>query len=177
MAWQVSVGIRMDYRLLYGFLPPGSFPPWQNRGIPYWSGPCLHPSSSAKSFTVHIPRNALKIAGIAFGVGVLLFVLVWFTGRDKLPRRPGRTDPQETAQVEPLPEPLAAAAGSSDMPDAKPAPVEEEAPKLVETPPPPPAPVAGPGRTAPRRLPRATASRCRLPASRHRRPIPAALRR
>ena len=40
-------------------------------------------SSSAKSFTVHIPRNALKIAGIAFGVGVLLFVLVWLTGRDK----------------------------------------------------------------------------------------------
>ncbi|MFB3130261.1 MAG: energy transducer TonB, partial [Lysobacteraceae bacterium] len=39
-------------------------------------------SSSAKSFTVHIPRNALKIAGIAFGVGVLLFVLVWLTGRD-----------------------------------------------------------------------------------------------
>lgn len=40
-------------------------------------------SSSAKSFTLHIPRNALKIAGIAFGVGILLFVLVWLTGRDK----------------------------------------------------------------------------------------------
>lgn len=97
-------------------------------------------SSSAKSFTVHIPRNALKIAGIAFGVGVLLFVLVWLTGRDKEFFRadPAAQTPQETAQVEPLPEPLAAAAGSSDMPDAKPAPVEEEAPKLVETAPPPP---------------------------------------
>ncbi|CRD53125.1 energy transducer TonB [Stenotrophomonas indicatrix] len=114
--------------------------------------------SPAKSFTVHIPRNALKIAGIAFGVGILLFVLVWLTGRDKEFFRadPAAQTPQETAQVEPLPEPLAAAAGSSDMPDAKPAPVpdEEDAPKLVETaPPPPPAAVepapAAPGTAAP----------------------------
>ena len=114
--------------------------------------------SPAKSFTVHIPRNALKIAGIAFGVGILLFVLVWLTGRDKEFFRadPAAQTPQETAQVEPLPEPLAAAAGSSDMPDAKPAPVpdEEDAPKLVETaPPPPPATVepapAAPGTAAP----------------------------
>ncbi|MGE6333548.1 TonB family protein [Stenotrophomonas sp. NPDC077659] len=99
-------------------------------------------SSPAKSFTVHIPRNALKIAGIAFGVGVLLFVVVWLTGRDKEFFRaddPATQTPQETAQVEPLPEPLPAAAGSSDMPDAKPAPVQEEAPKLLETAPPPPA--------------------------------------
>ena len=113
--------------------------------------------SPAKSFTVHIPRNALKIAGIAFGVGILLFVLVWLTGRDKQFFRadPAAQTPQETAQVEPLPEPLAAAAGSSDMPDAKPAPVpdEEDAPKLVETAPPPPATVeptpAAPGTAAP----------------------------
>lgn len=109
-------------------------------------------SSSAKSFTVHIPRNALKIAGIAFGVGILLFVVVWLTGRDKQFFRadPATQTPQETAQVEPLPEPLAAAAGSSDMPDAKPAPVaEEEAPKLVETAPPPPPAAAEPAATGP----------------------------
>ncbi len=113
-------------------------------------------SSPAKSFTVHIPRNALKIAGIAFGVGVLLFVVVWLTGRDKEFFRaddPATQTPQETAQVEPLPEPLPAAAGSSDMPDAKPAPVQEEAPKLVETAPPPPASTepapAAPGSTTP----------------------------
>ena len=113
-------------------------------------------SSPAKSFTVHIPRNALKIAGIAFGVGVLLFVVVWLTGRDKEFFRaddPATQTPQETAQVEPLPEPLPAAAGSSDMPDAKPAPVQEEAPKPVETAPPPPASTeaapAAPGSTAP----------------------------
>ncbi|KAA9000788.1 energy transducer TonB [Stenotrophomonas cyclobalanopsidis] len=113
-------------------------------------------SSPAKSLTVHIPRNALKIAGIAFGVGVLLFVVVWLTGRDKEFFRaddPATQTPQETAQVEPLPEPLPAAAGSSDMPDAKPAPVQEDAPKLVETAPPPPASIepapAAPGGAAP----------------------------
>lgn len=113
-------------------------------------------SSPAKSFTVHIPRNALKIAGIAFGVGVLLFVVVWLTGRDKEFFRaddPATQTPQETAQVEPLPEPLPAAAGSSDMPDAKPAPVQEEAPKLVETALPPPASTeaapAAPGNATP----------------------------
>ncbi|MDH0172713.1 TonB family protein [Stenotrophomonas sp. GD04145] len=108
-------------------------------------------SSSAKSFTVHIPRNALKIAGIAFGVGVLLFVVVWLTGRDKEFFRadPAAQTPQETAQVEPLPEPLPAAAGSSDMPDAKPAPAPEDAPKLVETAPPPPPATTEPVPAAP----------------------------
>jgi protein TonB len=112
-------------------------------------------SSSAKSFTVHIPRNALKIAGIAFGVGVLLFVVVWLTGRDKEFFRadPAAQTPQETAQVEPLPEPLPAAAGSSDMPDAKPAPAPEDAPKLVETAPPPPPAMAEPAPTAPGTVP------------------------
>ena len=124
-------------------------------------------SSSAKSFTVHIPRNALKIAGIAFGAGVLLFVLVWLTGRDKEFFRadPAAQTPQETAQVEPLPEPLAAAAGSSDMPDAKPAPVEDDAPKLVETAPPPPAPIAepAPAPAAPAPAPAATGNSQPMP--------------
>ncbi len=100
-------------------------------------------SSSAKSFTVHIPRNALKIAGIAFGVGVLLFVLVWLTGRDKEFFRadPAAQTPQETAEIEPCRNrwPLPPVPATCPMP---PAPVEEEAPKLVETAPPPPAPLA-----------------------------------
>ncbi|WP_303635944.1 MULTISPECIES: energy transducer TonB [Stenotrophomonas] len=123
-------------------------------------------SSSAKSFTVHIPRNALKIAGIAFGVGILLFVLVWLTGRDKEFFRadPAVQTPQETAQVEPLPEPLAAAAGSSDMPDAKPAPIaEEDAPKLVETAPPPPPAIAEPAPAAPGSPAAATANAQPMP--------------
>ncbi|WMJ69659.1 energy transducer TonB [Stenotrophomonas sp. 24(2023)] len=98
-------------------------------------------SPSGKSFVLHIPRNSLKIAGIAFGVGVLLFVLVWLAGRrdnEFLQADPAAQTPQQGAEVAPLPEPLPAAAGSSDMPDAKPAPPPEEAPKLVETAPAPP---------------------------------------
>ncbi len=96
-------------------------------------------SSSGKPFTLEIPRNALKIAGIAFCGGVLLFVVVWLSGRDKgfYQADPATRTPQQVAEVEPLPEPLAAAAGSSDMPEARPVPTEE-APKLVEATPPPP---------------------------------------
>jgi len=97
-------------------------------------------SSSGKSFTLEIPRNALKIAGIAFCAGLLLFMLVWLAGRDKgfYQADPAARTPQQVAEVEPLPEPLAAAGGSSDMPEARPAPPAEETPKLVETAPPPP---------------------------------------
>ncbi|WP_421567431.1 TonB family protein [Stenotrophomonas sp. PD6] len=101
-------------------------------------------SSSGKNITFHLPRRSLKIAGIAFGVGVLLFLVVWLSNRnsDFYKAGPAQT-PQQVAEVEPLPEPLAAAAGSSDMPDAKAPPADEEKPQLVETaPPPPPAPTA-----------------------------------
>ena len=96
-------------------------------------------TSSGKSITLQIPRNALKIAGIAFVVGILLFVVVWLSSRDKgfFQAEPAAKTPQEVAEIEPLPEPLAAAAGSSDMPEARPAPPPEETPVLVETPPPP----------------------------------------
>lgn len=107
-------------------------------------------STSGKSITLQIPRNSLKIAGIAFGVGLLLFVAVWLSSRDKgfYQADPAAKTPQQVAEVEPLPEPLAAAAGSSDMPDARPAPPPEEVPQLVETTPAPPpmaeaAPAAG----------------------------------
>lgn len=103
---------------------------------------CVMPAtrtSSGKSITLQIPRNALKIAGIAFVVGILLFVVVWLSSRDKgfFQAEPAAKTPQEVAEIEPLPEPLAAAAGSSDMPEARPAPPPEETPVLVETPPPP----------------------------------------
>ncbi|KAF1015558.1 MAG: hypothetical protein GAK31_01033 [Stenotrophomonas maltophilia] len=102
-------------------------------------------SSGTKSFTVHIPRNSLKIAGIAFGVGIALFIVVWLVSRrdnDFLQADPNAQTPQQVAEVAPLPEPLPAAAGSSDMPDAKPAPPPEETATLVETAPaPPPQPV------------------------------------
>ncbi|MCF7751512.1 TonB family protein [Bacillus subtilis subsp. subtilis] len=101
-------------------------------------------SSTGKNITFHLPRRSLMIAGIAFGVGILLFVLVWLSSRndDFYKAGPAQT-PQQVADVEPLPEPLAAAAGSSDMPDAKAPPADAEKPQLVETaPPPPPAAVA-----------------------------------
>ena len=102
-------------------------------------------SSSGKNITFQLPRRSLLIAGIAFGVGVLLFLVVWLSTRnnDFYKAGPAQT-PQQVAEVEPLPEPLPAAAGSSDMPDARPLPVDEQ-PQLVETaPPPPPAAVPAP---------------------------------
>lgn len=110
-------------------------------------------STSGKNITFELPRRSLMIAGIAFAVGVLLFLVVWLTGRkdDFYKAGPAQT-PAQVAEVEPLPEPLAAAAGSSDMPAARPLPAGEEAPQLVETAPPPPpaaAPVAPVNEAAP----------------------------
>lgn len=102
-------------------------------------------SSSGKTLTLHLPAHSLKIAGIAFGVGLLLFVAVWASNRKKDFYTAGPTPtPQQVAEVEPLPEPLAAAAGSSDMPDAKDPPAQAEKPQLVETAPPPPAAAPAP---------------------------------
>jgi len=108
-------------------------------------------SSSGKNITFHLPRRSLMIAGIAFGVGVLLFLVVWLSRRnDDFYKAGPAATPQQVADIEPLPEPLPAAAGSSDMPDAKPLPPGEEAPQLVETaPPPPPAAAAAPTNEAP----------------------------
>lgn len=113
-------------------------------------------SSSGKNITFQLPRRSLMIAGIAFGVGVLLFLVVWLSTRnnDFYKAGPAQT-PQQAAEVEPLPEPLPAAAGSSDMPDARPLPVDEQ-PQLVETAPPPP-PTAAPA-PAPDAAPVATAA-------------------
>ncbi len=107
---------------------------------------------SGKNITFHLPRRSLMIAGIAFGVGIALFLVVWLSGRndDFYTAGPAQT-PQQAAEIEPLPEPLAAAAGSSDMPDAKAPPAGEDKPQLVETTPPPPpaAPAAAPPEAAP----------------------------
>lgn len=113
-------------------------------------------SSSGKNITFQLPRRSLMIAGIAFGVGVLLFLVVWLSTRnnDFYKAGPAQT-PQQVAEVEPLPEPLPAAAGSSDMPDARPLPVDEQ-PQLVETAPPPP-PTTAPA-PAPDAAPVATAA-------------------
>jgi len=82
-------------------------------------------------YTFRLPRSALRIAGLAFGIGLLLFVIVWWMGRDQAfykvePTAPGKP----TGQLEALPEPLAGSAGASDMPDA--GPTATERPQLVE---------------------------------------------
>ncbi|MEG2805370.1 energy transducer TonB [Stenotrophomonas sp.] len=101
-------------------------------------------ASSRKNITFQLPRRSLLIAGIAFGVGVALFLVVWLNTRndDFYKAGPAQT-PQQVAEIEPLPEPLPAAAGSSDMPDARALPAGEDKPQLVETAPPAP-PAAAP---------------------------------
>ncbi len=118
-------------------------------------------SSSGPNYVLRIPRNTFKIAGIAFGIGLLLFVLVWLGNRKSDFYKADQPATPATAQagddVPPLPEPLPASNGASDMPAAKPADPDQAA-QLVETPPPPPpaaptpapaAPPADAGQTAP----------------------------
>lgn len=110
-------------------------------------------SRSAQNVNFQLPPNSLKIAGIAFAIGVLLFLVVWFNVRRSNAVAPAATQPQAQAATElaPLPAPLPAGSGASEMPEARPAPVEEEeAPQLVETaPPPPPQPIAEAPQQAP----------------------------
>lgn len=148
----MGLGLEGDYRLLCGFLPPGGrHVPLSHSGRGRIGGfttvwlMSASRSSSGKNITFHLPRRSLMIAGIAFGVGVLLFLVVWLSSRnDDFYKAGPAATPQQVADIEPLPEPLPAAAGSSDMPDAKPLPPGEEAPQLVETAPPPPAAAAAP---------------------------------
>lgn len=94
-------------------------------------------------FVFRLPRHALRLAAIAFGIGLLLFVLVWWLGRDKgfYKPEPVAATPAET--LEALPEPLPSRGGASGL-EEKPAPESEgERPQLVEEKPmPPPQPPA-----------------------------------
>ena len=98
-----------------------------------------------------MPANSLKIAGIAFCAGLLLFVLVWLNARrhDEVPVADPAQPQAEASNDTPLPEPLPASAGASDMPDARPEAPAEEKPQLVETAPAPPQPLAEAPTTAP----------------------------
>ncbi|RYZ74064.1 MAG: TonB family protein [Lysobacteraceae bacterium] len=109
-------------------------------------------------YVFRLPRSAMRIAGIAFGIGLVLFVLVWWTGRDHAFYKVETTAPgKPLSELEALPEPLAGSQGASDMPDAR---APEERPQLVEAAPEPampvpvdegelPAPPAGPATEAP----------------------------
>ncbi|MCC4588154.1 energy transducer TonB [Xanthomonas sp. NCPPB 1067] len=98
-------------------------------------------SASDRHIVLRLPRHTLKIAGIAFAAGLLLFLLVWATGRKgdfykASPTQPSADAPAGEQAIQPLPAPLPAQDGASDMPQAK-HPVET--PTLVETAPPAPA--------------------------------------
>lgn len=87
---------------------------------------------------------ALRVGAIAFGVGLLLFVLVWWSGREKgFYTSPNAEASAPLADMEPLPQPLPGGDGASDMPDAG-APSDPR-PQIVQDeptlPPPQPAPI------------------------------------
>lgn len=97
------------------------------------------PPPDEPHYVFHLPRRALNIGAIAFGIGLLLFVLVWWAGRDDTFYTAPTVEPGVTAsQTEPLPEPLPAGDSASDMPQAG-APAEQR-PQLVEAPAPAPPP-------------------------------------
>lgn len=82
-----------------------------------------------------LPRRALRFAAIAFGMGLLLFVIVWWLGRDKAFYKPEPAQAGKSLDMtDALPEPLPAGEGASDMPDAAPA-RQDDRPQLVEAPP------------------------------------------
>jgi len=85
-------------------------------------------------YVFRLPRSALRIAGIAFGIGLVLFVIVWWMGRDQAFYKVEPTEPgKPLTELEALPEPLAGGDGASDMPAA--GQTSEDRPQLVEAPP------------------------------------------
>ncbi len=94
--------------------------------------PASSPRSGQNS-TFQLPNGSLQIAGLAFCAGLLLFFIVWLSTRnnsDFYRASPEQADKQVEA-LTPLPEPLAAGAGASEMPDARPQSMDEK-PQLLE---------------------------------------------
>ena len=78
-------------------------------------------------------QGAPMIAGaIAFGVGLLLFLIVWWAGRDDGFYTAQPTLPGKAAPVEALPEPLSTGDGASGMEEPAPRAASDERPQLVE---------------------------------------------
>ncbi|MCH6485268.1 TonB family protein [Pseudoxanthomonas sp. LH2527] len=83
-------------------------------------------------FTFRLPRTALRNAAIAFGIGLLLFLIVWWVGRDDGFYTPEAAAPGKALPIEALPEPLSTGTGASGMDEPAPRPAPEERPQLVE---------------------------------------------
>ena len=94
------------------------------------------PRPNQPHYVFHVPRKALRAGAIAFGAGLLLFVLVWWAGRDdSFYTAPPVEASAPLAEMEPLPQPLPAGDGASSMPEA--GTPSEPRPRLVEAPPQP----------------------------------------
>jgi protein TonB len=93
-----------------------------------------------QEYVFRLPRSALRVTAIAFGIGLVLFVIVWWVGRDQAFYKVAPTTPgKPLSQLEALPEPLAGSEGASDMPDATGKDnAPQERPQVVETAPPTP---------------------------------------
>lgn len=109
------------------------------------------PQPHEPHFTFRLPRTALRNAAIAFGVGLLLFLIVWWAGRDDGFYTAQPTLPGKAAPVEALPEPLSTGDGASGMEEPAPRAASDERPQLVEEKPmPTPVPeAAAPSRPSP----------------------------
>lgn len=90
------------------------------------------PQPNDPHFTFRLPRTALRNAAIAFGIGLLLFLIVWWAGREDGFYTAESTLPGKAAPVEALPEPLSTGDGASGMEEPAARPASEERPQLVE---------------------------------------------
>ncbi|UOV05316.1 TonB family protein [Pseudoxanthomonas sp. F37] len=104
------------------------------------------PQPHEPHFTLRLPRTALRNAAIAFGAGLLLFLIVWWAGRDDGFYTAQPTLPGKAAPVEALPEPLSTGDGASGMEEPAPRASSDERPQLVEE---KPMPTPVPEATAP----------------------------
>jgi protein TonB len=91
--------------------------------------------SAPRAVSQYLPPHTLAVVGAAFAIGVLLFAVLWFNGRQKnFYRADGQPVVELDVALAPLPAPLAAGQGASDMPSARAADADGERPHLVEAP-------------------------------------------
>jgi protein TonB len=100
-----------------------------------------------------LPSHAVKVLAIAFGVGLLLFLLLWLDQRNDTEFFKGGDAETASGNVDGLPAPLPADVANDDgtasglrLPDTaqgRPLPATER-PRIIDEPPPPPPPPAVP---------------------------------
>ena len=100
--------------------------------------PARDDSASQPHLVFRLPRRSLRIAGIAFGIGVLLSLLAMWLSRDKGFYTVPPVAPSASGSAIPaLPEPLASGGDASGLEAPPP---QAERPRVAEEAPPPPPP-------------------------------------